>query len=401
MNAACARLKQKIFFFIAERKCQKMSSKLERQPSFDYLDADEDCEGVGGACGTSSYADAPQMTQPPQEENRVQNDAPPPPPPPADGPPSGSISNAFVVGNSDFKPGKCLNTDKLNANNFFEKAVVLRVSGTLNDFHKWSTASPAEKKNMIAAQLQLSDNSRIFEPVGAKGNRTPMHAQGGIWIEKVCNNFPVSLLLKMNPQLLGSKNMHVGVDSGEQGHLVATAGQSVSYADNPLLVCDTRASGGFTEQYVKNFGKYLSGKDLMKSVQKLDNGEQCLVKIDSPVVDMVNSMRQNNGQPELTPDETAKTIGKIVVSSVEVASAIKELKACLEEEVNFVPLYDALSISLHRAHATSNPDSPWEATDELDEGTKAKDIDQLMNTKYSLTVHAIVEHRPHEEASDA
>jgi len=297
-----------------------------------------------------------------------------------------------------FIPGQCLNRGILNARGFYESEVTFKLTASLKDLSKYVETKGREG---VAPVLSLKKSSRAFElpDTSESKGRINMHAQGNIYLSEIRSTFPVSIMLSMGDKLRGVNNVQCSADGSRKGSFVAFPMDHTSFRNDPHLLVESNI-GDMTHDYVKTYPSYLEGKSFMDAVEDVKgNDKVCLVDISSPIVDMVNTTRQENDLDELLPDDSAKALGSLVMSRVEVAEAVKSLKACLDVDVNYVKLYDAFKIRISRPFfertSSNRASNEWLDKDELEVAKSQNDADAGIGRKYVLHVRTIVEHKPH------
>ena len=304
-------------------------------------------------------------------------------------------ATANVLAMAEYKPGTYLNRNVKNPRGFYETEVNMEFTGSHQEIAEMlkSKKFPALGLDASARNFELPDT-----PVGQA--RTKMHAQGNIYLSEIRSTFKTSLLLTMSDRLRGVKSGSSTSHLGKRGHYLALPNEHKTF-DNPKLLVESEP-GKMTTAYVKTYPEYLKGTEsLMKSIQPIEgNSKFYLVKMDSPIVAMVNMARIEGNMPELVPDESAKLLGKMVVDKEEVNNAVEQLKTVMKSDVNYVKLYDALKVRIDRPFVKSSMENQlgdeWLDTHELDIKSNAKsDAAAALSKKASIHLRLIVEHKPH------
>jgi len=312
-----------------------------------------------------------------------------------------AMSPAMAEAADTYKVGAYVNRGVMNPRGFYETEVTLSLkNGSMKQFAEGVNTSG---ETGVMPVLQLHPTSRVFELQGTKGEkRTAMHAQGNIYLSEIRSTLPCSIMLQPSSQLRGARSQSCYSDTGIRGVHLALPFEHKSFHENPRLLLESKM-GDMTASYVNTFPDYLTSASLTKAIEPVEgNSKVWLIKLSSPIVDMVNTARVEKGMRQLVPDESAKQIGKLVVSKEEASAAIAELEQCLDGSVNHVPLYDALKFRVSRVDSKTPDDSAsthgdlWLVKDGIELKDKSKEVsEQAFDKSHMVHVRLIVEHKPH------
>lgn len=239
-----------------------------------------------------------------------------------------------------------VNMPNPKSNGFREVAVTLRIEASLEELQE----NKAKRVMALGPQNRAFDGAAAAKPGAA---RTSKHLQGRVRIAEVTSDFPVAVMLQASPALFGADAASVYSSQGVRGSFLVKPKQKTTFAAADLpVICDPIESD-YTKEFLQTFPGW-DPANIESDVQTVADPNQLAVKFNSPIIGMINRMREKANLPGVNDAEAHSVTMMQYLPKQEVEDAKKQVIDEIANNVHVTNLYDALRFTVARAFTSSD-----------------------------------------------